>query len=81
MCTLAIGTAWQALQDEGRIPQGKLMPITGAVSAKQGNCCGRNENALAPTDCPAPRPPGAWTTSPAASCPSASPAPSLRPPA
>ncbi|MEU2357623.1 hypothetical protein ABZ599_32405 [Streptomyces misionensis] len=36
MCTLAIGTAWQALQDEGRIPKGKLMPMIDAVSAKQG---------------------------------------------
>jgi phage terminase large subunit-like protein len=36
MCTLAIGTAWQALQDEGAIPTGKLMPMIDAVSAKQG---------------------------------------------
>jgi hypothetical protein len=36
MCTLAIGTAWQALQDEGAIPKGKLMPGIDAVSAKQG---------------------------------------------
>lgn len=36
MCTLAIGTAWKALQDEGRIPKGKLMPMIDAVHAKQG---------------------------------------------
>ncbi|MER7740028.1 terminase family protein [Streptomyces sp. NPDC096538] len=36
MCTLAIGTAWQALQDEGAIPKDKLMPGIDAVSAKQG---------------------------------------------
>ncbi|MFD7480598.1 hypothetical protein ACFV8Z_53330 [Streptomyces sp. NPDC059837] len=36
MCTLAIDTAWQALQDEGRIPKGKLKPGIDAVSAKQG---------------------------------------------
>lgn len=36
MCTLAIGTAWKALQDESRIPKGKLMPLIDAVHAKQG---------------------------------------------
>ncbi|MFG3274873.1 hypothetical protein [Streptomyces luteogriseus] len=36
MCTLAIGTAWTALQDEGAIPKGKLMPGIDAVSTKQG---------------------------------------------
>ncbi|MGW1785080.1 hypothetical protein ACWCQQ_39205 [Streptomyces sp. NPDC002143] len=36
MCLLAIGTAWQALQDEGTIPQGKLMPGIDAVNARQG---------------------------------------------
>jgi phage terminase large subunit-like protein len=36
MCTLAIGTAWKALQDEGRIPEGKLMPLIDPIVAKQG---------------------------------------------
>ncbi|MFF0134222.1 terminase large subunit domain-containing protein [Streptomyces mirabilis] len=36
MCLLAIGTAWKALQEEGRIPKGKLMPGIDPVSAHQG---------------------------------------------
>lgn len=36
MCTLAISTAWKALQDEGTIPENKLMPLIDAVHAKQG---------------------------------------------
>ncbi|MFE4796222.1 hypothetical protein ACFRFL_14165 [Streptomyces sp. NPDC056708] len=36
MCTLAINTAWKALQDEGRIPKNVLMPLIDAVHAKQG---------------------------------------------
>ncbi|MFG3552258.1 hypothetical protein [Streptomyces sp. NPDC047725] len=36
MCTLAIDTAWQALQDEGIIPRGKLKPMIDAVHAKPG---------------------------------------------
>ncbi|MFF3654910.1 hypothetical protein [Streptomyces olivochromogenes] len=36
MCTLAIDTAWKALQDEGRIPKDMLKPGIDAVSAKQG---------------------------------------------
>ncbi|MFB8347933.1 terminase large subunit domain-containing protein [Streptomyces niveus] len=36
MCTLAIDTAWKALQAEGQIPEGKLMPLIQPVHAKQG---------------------------------------------
>ncbi|MDX2648525.1 terminase family protein [Streptomyces sp. PA03-1a] len=36
MCTLAIGTAWEALQTEGRIPKKQLMPLIDPVHAKQG---------------------------------------------
>ncbi len=36
MCTLAIDTAWKALQEEGAIPKGELKPLIDAVSAKQG---------------------------------------------
>lgn len=36
MCTLAIDTAWKALQGEGRIPAGTLMPMIAPVHAKQG---------------------------------------------
>lgn len=36
MCVLAISTAWKALQEEGRIPKGALMPMIDAVNAKQG---------------------------------------------
>ncbi|MFD6936283.1 hypothetical protein ACFWAP_09040 [Streptomyces goshikiensis] len=36
MCVLAIDTAWQKLQDEGRIPKGALMPLIDPVRAKQG---------------------------------------------
>ncbi|MEU6603225.1 hypothetical protein ABZ944_40135 [Streptomyces flaveolus] len=47
MCILAICTAWEALQDEGRIPMGKLTPIIDAVSSKQvklpaSSCPGQN---------------------------------------
>ncbi|MFJ9900497.1 hypothetical protein ACIQPR_44920 [Streptomyces sp. NPDC091280] len=36
MCLSAIGTAWQALQNELTIPEGKLLPGIDAVSARQG---------------------------------------------
>ncbi|MEU8709167.1 hypothetical protein [Streptomyces sp. NPDC048565] len=36
MCTLVISTAWKALQDEGKIPVKKLMPLIDPVHAKQG---------------------------------------------
>ena len=36
MCVLAISTAWEALQKEGRIPKKKLMPLIAPVHAKQG---------------------------------------------
>jgi hypothetical protein len=36
MCVLAVSTAWEALQNEGRIPKKKLMPLIAPVHAKQG---------------------------------------------
>ncbi|MFF7603227.1 hypothetical protein [Streptomyces mirabilis] len=36
MCLLAIGTAWKALQEEGRIAKGALMPGIDPINAKQG---------------------------------------------
>ena len=32
MCVLAISTAWEALQNEGRIPKKKLMPLITQVA-------------------------------------------------
>ncbi|MET9321981.1 terminase family protein [Streptomyces sp. NPDC003038] len=36
MCLLALDTAWKALQAEGRIPKGALMPGLLPINAKQG---------------------------------------------